>query len=570
MVARWLNVGALAGFAALFGCHYNGKPDVPPVDNDPPPDSSPVDAVARVRLESTLASPAGRLDRFPAATWTLDAPPGIALEVRAVAPGASPEGRGFRGSPPAAGLVRYLAPDGTWSESEVAFDTAPPAQRTFTATVPLLTAGQWRLEVLAVDAAHRVLAMAPASVLLSNEPALQVSLDRTAALDGDAIAGEVVMARGERARDVKLLVWWQGPEGTAETLPTGAGLAYEGPAADMRVPVLARRLEGRRTGAHALVARLFDAETGAQLAYGAAALEVCASAQTLTGTVVNTADALIGGDPTSTEVRALSLDGPHERVVAVGLDGSFQALLEPGTWLLDARMADAGGLLSGPFVVVEVGCAAPAPVRLVVDGTSARPGGTPRPLVVVSSPMGTPPVLPETPATPAICESGERIRLPLLPDPEIVLTGSDADLFASITESMGYHLSRGSNHALSVITPMITERTFRLAQLQQSLPDDTGKYTRMASSVFAAQVFASAALKIVKGENLQIVVLRLRVLDDEGTILGAAERSFSLADLALQRPIFNAVPELVQSLLSQGIVDKLRESLVRPVSRGSR
>ena len=340
---------------ALAGCG-GSKTAAPPADAAPVP--------GPVLLSLNASRPAGTLDSLPDLAWSLTGATGLSLVVRAQGPGASAPGVGFAGVRVASGPVRFLSADGTWSDTEVVYAAAAGASGIFHPTAPLRVEGEWRFDLLARDATGAVQATSLASVVLSSKPALRVTLAQRFAAAGDTVEGRVVLARGSTARPVKLLAWWQGPGGVAVRLPEGVPLAFDGPSADTSLPVLARRLDGAAPGAWSLVARLFDAATGAPLGYGEQSLQLCAGTSPVTGTVRAAGGAPLGAGAGLAEVQALSIDRQARVTSPLGAAGDFSLALEPGAWAVSALVVDAAGAHRVPVQSIQVGCSAGAPLVL--------------------------------------------------------------------------------------------------------------------------------------------------------------------------------------------------------------
>ena len=342
------------------------------------PDAAATPVPAPARLTVTASRPAGTLDSLPDLAWSLQGNDGLSLVVRAQGPGASAPGAGFAGVRVSTGLVRYLAPDGTWSETEVAYSASAGASGTIRPTAPLRLEGEWRFDLIAKNATGSLQSFATAPVLLSSVPALRVTLSRRAAVAGDLVNGSVVLARGSTARPVRLVAWWQGPGGVADRLPHGAPLAFDGPSADVALPLLARTLDGAAPGAWSLVARLYDAATGAPLAYGEQTLQVCSGVTTLTGTVLGAGGTPLGVGASIASVSATSLSGAVGQDVAIDSTGAFTVDLMPGAWVLTGLVVDGAGAHRVDARAIQVGCAAPAPLVLSTGApvplpTSAAP-----------------------------------------------------------------------------------------------------------------------------------------------------------------------------------------------------
>ena len=362
---------------ALAGCGGTKSTPAVPVDLPVP---------APVLLQVTASRPAGTLDSLPDLSWTLTGASGLSLVVRAQGPGASSPGVGFAGVRVASGSIRYLGPDGTWGETEVVYAAIAGAAGTIRPTAPLRLEGEWRFDLLVKDATGALQAMAMAPVVLSSKPALRVTLSQRAALAGDAVEGAVVLARGSADRSVKLLAWWQGPGGEVVQLPEVAPLAFDGPAADLRLPLLARRLDGAAPGSWSLVARLFDAATGEPIAYGEQSLQVCATSSPVAGTLRGSGGSPLGGGASLAEVQALSIDRQVRVSSPVGAAGDFSLALDPGAWAVSALVVDAAGLHRVPVQPLQVGCEAPPllgldaappvslPARLAGCDAAARAG----------------------------------------------------------------------------------------------------------------------------------------------------------------------------------------------------
>jgi len=496
---------------ALAGCGGTKSTPTVPVDLPVP---------APVLLQVTATRPAGTLDSLPDLSWTLTGASGLSLVVRAQGPGASSPGVGFAGVRVASGSIRYLGPDGTWGETEVVYAAITGAAGTIRPTAPLRLEGEWRFDLLVKDATGALQAMAMAPVVLSSKPALRVTLSQRAALAGDAVEGAVVLARGSADRSVKLLAWWQGPGGEVVQLPEVAPLAFDGPAADLRLPLLARRLDGAAPGSWSLVARLFDAATGEPIAYGEQSLQVCATSSPVAGTLRGSGGSPLGGGASLAEVQALSIDRQVRVSSPVGAAGDFSLALDPGAWAVSALVVDAAGLHRVPVQPLQVGCEAPPLLRLDAAppvSLPARLAGSTPPLALVQV------TLPAQPAAPP-----EQVQIPFF--------GSQTTFAGEIIGANGLEvgmevvasrLFSATGHGLSFNTLGTLRGVAQLSALQQAAGVDSTLTDRTLYNMVGGHISAGLTATKVTATTVQIT---LTIADGRGTMIRRLQRTVTAAN----------------------------------------
>ena len=368
-----------------------------------------------VRLTVTPSRPSGTLDSLPDLTWALSGEAGLSLVVRAQGPGNAGVGEGFAGVRPATGPVLYLAANGQWGATEVAYAATAGASGTIQLSPPLRLEGAWWFILMAKNASGELQALAETQVVLSGAPLVQVTLSRSRALAGDSVSGSVTLTRGATARPVRLIAYWKAPDGTAERLPGAGTLAYDGPSADLSLPLLRTRMDNAAPGPWSLVARLFDTATGAPIGYGEQTLQVYSDVTILSGGVFGSDGAPLGTGASFAQVHAVALDRSDSVSTPIDPTGAFSVALRPGAWMVSAMVIDAGGMHLASERFVPVG-GAMAPIALhaaapVAVDTSVLPSSK-----VAGAPAAR--VLPQAAATDCkITDRVLRMRLACAIDP---------------------------------------------------------------------------------------------------------------------------------------------------------
>ena len=358
-----------------FGCHGHHGETTASETVSPP-----------ITLTLSASQPSGTLDSLPELTWVLSGGAGLSLVVRAQGPGNAGRGEGFAGVRPATGTVSYLSSNGHWGDTEVAYAAASGTSGTFRPTVPQRLEGAWRFVLMAKDVSGELKALAETQVVLSATPQVQVTLSRRGALAGDSVTGSVTLTRGATARPVRLIAYWRAPDGTAERLPDAGTLAYDGPSADISLPLLGTRLDNAAPGPWSLVARLYDTATGAPIAYGEQTLQVYPDVTVLSGGVFGSDGAPLGTGASFAQVQAVALDRDDSVSTPIDATGAFSVALRPGAWMVSAIVVDAGGMhlasekflpVGGAMAPIALHAAAPMAVDTTVLPAQAKAAGVP-------------------------------------------------------------------------------------------------------------------------------------------------------------------------------------------------
>lgn len=299
-----------------------------------------------------------------------------ALVIVARAPGAAPlpmAGRFLQpGFPIASGDRYYLAPDGSWDGPEVVFASQARSGQT-TITLPTTASGDWQFSAELRDASARVIAMANATIAISDEPTLQLRVGRHLARPDEPLTATLVTGAGAAPQPVRIVAWLVAPDGTQRPLPLGAtsGLIHDGTLWDGEIPLFATPLA---VGEHRIEARMYDA-SGALLASAGAGLAVCDVVTPVTGTVFDADGRPFGAVP-SAELVAFDIDRGDLQTLQLAADGTYSLALPPGRFGLRATVFDG-----------ELGHSAIAE-DLVVTGCA----GTPRQIDLHATPGGPLPV----------------------------------------------------------------------------------------------------------------------------------------------------------------------------------
>lgn len=343
-----------------------------------------------VSLTISASQPSGTLDSLPDLNWALTGGAGLSLVVRAQGPGNAGLGEGFAGVRPATGTVSYLSSNGQWGATEVAYAAAAGTSGTFRPTVPQRLEGAWRFVFMAKNESGELKALAETQVVLSGTPLVQVTLSRRGALAGDSVTGSVTLTRGATARPVRLIAYWRAPDGTAERLPDAGTLAYDGPSADITLPLLRTRMDKAAPGPWSLVARLYDTATGAPIAYGEQTLQVYPDVTVLSGGVFGSDGASLGNGASFAQVYVASLDRADSVSTPIDSTGAFSVTLRPGAWMVSAMVIDAGGMhlasekflpVGGVMAPIALHAAAPVAVDTTVLLAQSKATELPAPSV---------------------------------------------------------------------------------------------------------------------------------------------------------------------------------------------
>lgn len=342
-------------------------------DDTPPPD---------VAIPPTLAitSPASIAPTDP---WSIDLaitgdPAGAALELVVRPPDVAPIGDELRmvqvGVEPGLGAPQWLAADGTWSPTEVAYQTTPAAgTQTIALALPAARAGEWRVIATLVTADAKASAFASASTIATAQPALRVSVDHAWAnlLDPVAATAQVVTAGHA---DLQLVGWLTTPDGTTVSLPELAPSYRVVPRVveDQTVTLLHTDLLAFGPGDYRVAARLVDAD-GNLVAAGGGGFTVCDTDGTIDGHIVDGQAAAIAVDGDAV-ITISSLDHPSQSIVAaVDPTGAFHADLAVGTWSVGEPVIDASGGWRLAPLVFEVGCAGPTAITVTAASKTGFP-----------------------------------------------------------------------------------------------------------------------------------------------------------------------------------------------------
>jgi len=510
------------------------------------------------QLLVTVTRPAGTLDNLPEFTWTLQAPSGTTLEVRAQAPGDAAPGTGFAGVRPATGAVRYLGPDGQWSVTEVTYANPAPASGTLLPTAPLPIEGEWRFDFIARDADGVLQAISALPLVLTHAPALRVALSRQAALDGDAINGSVVLASGGSSNSLRVMAWWQAPDGTATRLPTQDRLLFDGPAQDVRLEALTTRLQSPATSTWTLFARLFDATSGALLGAGSQSMQVCAGSSTLSGTVLANAGGPLGAGATFAELKALSLDRLDSQVATIAADGSFALDLRPGGWMVSAQVTDSTGMQLTPTSLVEVGCTAPAPLVLTANAPVFPPAAGGPQILLARRPAIR--LAPQPAAGGSSCGQNGKVTMRLLGDanPQAV----SPSVFGQLKSWLAGKMSQATSGNVMLVTEKDLAGVVALSTLQQMLGEDDTTTLNGFRALTGGDVFAALTAIPRTGGAVEF---RLGIYNSAAEIL----RLQTIKVPATQNPedYLDPITTLVQQVatLPDPLVNLLRGNLDYPV-----
>ncbi len=447
-------LGAVAVLALACGDDGpSGTPDAAVADAAAPDaavDDEPV-PVPRVELstEAIAVTPGATIEL----SWTItDGEAGVGLELRAVAPGAPAATTGARwwnpGLPPATGEVRWLAGDGSW-QAEPTLHAAAATSGARAVALPTLAEGAWQLQAVLRAADDTAVDAAAVDVVASSRPALHLRVDRLAAGPDDEVRAELVVAPGASPGPARVVAYLVEPDGSERVLPDAL--------APVRVPLLARTFGAN--GTYRLSARLADATTGALLALAEASFTVCATPAAVSG-IARHADGspLAAGDDVSVaRVVALELEGGAWITAPLAADGTFALELRPGTYVVQAELADATGRYDAvsPAITIGGGC---EPVPDVELG----PPALARSLAAAPRPRAPPP--PAAGARPAMASDG-------LPTPSVrIILDGDPD-FADSELLSGYFAGRLAGRVgldLALITMDDTRRLLAFSSQQQA------------------------------------------------------------------------------------------------------
>lgn len=303
--------------------------------------------------------------------WALagEMPAGAAVQLWVRAPVIVPNADG---SP--AEIEWTLSDTDQWSV-EPSNARTPAAAGAMDLTLPSTAAGPWQIEARLVDAESNVLARSGRTILVSDVPALHLTLNRPIANSLDYVRASLIESAGATPAEVRLVAWLVKPDGAIVGLP-GLGRSLEirhGDGTNAEHALLDRPFVAAEAGDYRIHARLYDETTRQLLQDASAKFSVCDGAAAIEGTV-STADAapLDGRRSATASVQALDVDDAAViSSAAIGSDGRYELSVPPGRYLVSAVFIDENGnRYQAGSGLTDVGCAsAPLTVNLAL-GTS--------------------------------------------------------------------------------------------------------------------------------------------------------------------------------------------------------
>lgn len=317
--------------------------------------------------------------------------PALELAIRA----REPEVVDLPGGGVATGRLYFLNSKNLWTEERAIYAfNAPFGQQNL--VLPSDRSGVWRLEVILRNPAQgEIVAVDSCQILVSQEPTIQIYLNRTIANTNDPVQAVLAMAGGDIPRAVRIQAVITLPDGTQLSLagfgPAGE-ILYSGLSTDAVYPLFHQHLGPLGTGNYMLRSTLVDDQSGQLIGIREQELMVCDTPGWLSGSIYDDLHQPINGSVSLLAlVQAVDVDSLAVACSSpVSASGFYRLHPAPGRYFLTAHIIDQEGRhrqgVAGELV--RIGCGGFASMTLTTGPAVPMEGFTTGSNGVKKNPLG--------------------------------------------------------------------------------------------------------------------------------------------------------------------------------------